>query len=102
MAKIVLLDTTNKDYLILQTEPKITVNGNSSSIINLLVSGVNSDWALTQTEFLVLQEEIKANISPYCSAFTIIPDGPTFTVTGNDVTFFDQLLSNNWVTGGSI
>lgn len=97
-------DTTGLDELVFftPTNDMIVIDGTAPSVIGNLVSGANQSWCLNDFEFLILQQEVQAGISPYVPAIDITQVGTTFTVTTpTDVFFYEQMVGNVIVSGSN-
>ena len=100
---------TLKDTMNLDGRKDVTINGvmvslydSFPSVIEKLVDGSNQTWQLTEDEFFILSEEVKANIDPYAKAIEFKDGGMTFNRAAQSVTFYDVPVGNVWVQGGRI
>lgn len=100
---LTIKDTTGQDTItcINYDNTEILVSGITPSIIERIIA--DSSIGLSSIEFQLLQAEVQANISPESYKFQVT-SGSSYCVntTSLDITLLGELISNVFVTGGSI
>ena len=73
-------------------------------ITHSLVNGENIDWIVSEENITSFLLEIESDLNPYKSAFEIIIGGLSYNINDNfkDVTFYDQLIANCAISGGTV
>jgi hypothetical protein len=99
---LTIKDTTGQDTItcINYLGQQVVVAGTANSVLEKIING---ESVISNDEFLVLEQEIAANINPVAYSIYHTPGGSFYGFNyATDLTYNNQTISNVYVGGSAI